>query len=108
MLQPSSTDRTLFHALAECAPRLEAVEISNRTGGNVIALLPAQVTPLHTDPYHNLLSQVVGRKHVRLYSPQTTSRLYPFESGFTTNCSQVSNFCPSRNLMQLSHQLQPG
>jgi Cupin-like domain len=48
-----------------------------------------QVTPLHTDPYHNLLAQVVGRKHVRLYPPQATPRLYPFESGFTTNCSQV-------------------
>ena len=54
-----------------------------------ICLLPLQVTPLHTDPYHNLLSQVVGRKYVRLYHPQATPQLYPFDSGFTTNCSQV-------------------
>ncbi len=71
-------------------------------------MLPAQVTPLHTDPYHNLLTQVIGRKHVRLYSPQVTPRLYPFESGFTTNCSQVSSFFLSQNLVQISDHLQNG
>jgi len=47
------------------------------------------VTPPHTDPYHNLLAQVVGRKYVRMYRPDATPGLYPFEEGFTTNCSQV-------------------
>ncbi|KAF8936373.1 hypothetical protein EDD21DRAFT_372503 [Dissophora ornata] len=38
------------------------------------------VSPMHTDPYHNLLAQVVGRKYVRLYAPTETSKLYCFGS----------------------------
>ncbi|KAG0372441.1 hypothetical protein BGX24_000248 [Mortierella sp. AD032] len=36
------------------------------------------VSPMHTDPYHNLLAQVVGRKYIRLYAPKETSKLYCF------------------------------
>lgn len=35
------------------------------------------VSPLHTDPYDNVLCQVVGKKYVRLYGPDETPRLYP-------------------------------
>lgn len=39
------------------------------------------VSPLHTDPYHNILCQVVGKKYVRLYSPEESARLYPKDIG---------------------------
>ncbi|KAL3701929.1 hypothetical protein R1sor_019951 [Riccia sorocarpa] len=47
------------------------------------------VTPLHQDPHHNILAQVVGQKYVRLYSPSYSSQLYPFPEFMLRNSSQV-------------------
>lgn len=48
------------------------------------------VTPLHTDPHHNLLAQVVGHKYVRLYHPSLSDALYPHHASLHSNSSRVS------------------
>jgi lysine-specific demethylase 8 len=45
-------------------------------------------TPLHFDPYDNLLAQIVGYKRIRLFSPECSSFLYPCREPMANN-SQV-------------------
>ena len=47
------------------------------------------LSPLHHDPDHNLLAQVVGSKYVRLYSPEQTERLYPRTDAVHRVSSQI-------------------
>lgn len=41
---------------------------------------PWTISPLHHDPYHNVLCQVVGQKYFRLYHPRYSWRLHPRSS----------------------------
>lgn len=55
------------------------------------------VSPLHHDPKHNLLAQVMGEKYIRLYDEEFTSMLYPFTGKLLDNTSQVDVENPDLN-----------
>ncbi|KAG6588179.1 Lysine-specific demethylase JMJ30 [Cucurbita argyrosperma subsp. argyrosperma] len=50
---------------------------------------PGTVTPLHHDPHHNILAQVVGKKYIRLYDASLCEELYPYTETMLCNSSQV-------------------
>ena len=49
-------------------------------------------TPLHRDPYHNILAQAWGHKRVVCYGPNDTDKMYPFtNNGFLRNTSAIED-----------------
>ncbi|XP_054286706.1 bifunctional peptidase and arginyl-hydroxylase JMJD5-like [Macrosteles quadrilineatus] len=76
---------------------------------------PGTLSPLHHDPKHNLLCQVVGHKRVVLYSPSDTDCLYPHEGRLLSNTARVDPEAPDyklypkyRNTQAITCQLNPG
>jgi lysine-specific demethylase 8 len=62
------------------------------------------ISPLHQDPYHNLLVQVNGSKYIKLVSPEETKLVYP-RQGLMSNTSQVSivmNLISNNNIKNIN------
>ncbi|XP_044735753.1 bifunctional peptidase and arginyl-hydroxylase JMJD5 [Chrysoperla carnea] len=53
------------------------------------------LSPLHYDPKHNLLTQVIGSKQIILFSPDDSSYLYPYDDKLLFNTSQVDPISPN-------------
>ena len=88
-------------ASAACSPTPPYVGCEDAAGDAMktamrrVWLGPAgTVTPLHRDPYHNLLCQVWGSKLVYLYKAEDEARVYPFPNGFLRNTSRVDAESP--------------
>ncbi|KAK9825699.1 hypothetical protein WJX81_007016 [Elliptochloris bilobata] len=82
--------------LGERVPREPPLrEAAGRVYQRSVWLGPAGTrTPLHRDPYHNLLCQAWGAKAVRLYAPKHAAALAPYPQHALRNTSQLDGGDP--------------
>ena len=65
--------------------------LGGTTGGNERLARPGRdrLAATHRDSHHGLLSQVLGRKYVRLYAPRHERAMYPRDVAKESNASSV-------------------
>lgn len=107
------------HQLLEQIPELqEDIIIPDycHATGNIVSINawigPAgTVTPIHSDPHHNVFCQIVGYKYLRLYAPEYASDLQLDKDGLTHNTSTINlkdDDNPLKHIPCLECTLAPG
>ncbi|KAH7276963.1 hypothetical protein KP509_39G028400 [Ceratopteris richardii] len=108
--RPYLAQHPLFEQIPELREDIVIPDYCVATGGEIKAVNAwfgpsGTVTPLHHDPHHNLLTQVVGKKYVRLYNPAESCGLYPFSESMLSNSSQIDLDNPDYVKFPLAEQL---
>ncbi|ALC43540.1 CG13902, partial [Drosophila busckii] len=74
-----------------CVPDYCSATAQTTAGVDIKAWLGPKdtISPMHHDPKHNLLCQVFGTKRIILAAASESENLYPHESEFLSNTSQI-------------------